>query len=132
MAAIRVLVVDDEADFTALFAKRFSKRGMEVATASGGMEGLAWLAEHEVDVVVLDVMMPGMDGIETLKELKKRHPDVEVVMLTGHGSVDSGLKGLSLGAFDYVMKPFEIEDMMERISKACDRARINRERRPVG
>lgn len=131
MAAVRVLVVDDETDFTALFAKRFSKRGMEVATAGSGAEGLAWLAGHEVDVVVLDVMMPGMDGIETLKELKKHHPDVEVVMLTGHGSVDSGLKGLSLGAFDYVMKPFEIEDMLERIVKASDRARINRERRPA-
>lgn len=132
MAAIRVLVVDDEADFTALFAKRFTKRGMEVATAGGGEEGLAHLAANEVDVVVLDVMMPGMDGIETLKELKKRHPDVEVIMLTGHGSVDSGLKGLSLGAFDYVMKPFQIEDMLERIQKACDRVRINRERRPGG
>jgi len=132
MEAIRVLVVDDETDFTTLFAKRFSKRGMEVATAASGREGLDWLASHEADVVVLDVMMPGMDGIETLKEIKKRHPGVEVVMLTGHGSVDSGLKGLSLGAFDYVMKPFEIEDMIERITKACDRARINRQRRPGG
>ncbi|MEW5772508.1 MAG: response regulator [Thermodesulfobacteriota bacterium] len=132
MTATRVLVVDDEADFTALFAKRFSKRGLEVAVASGGAEGLAHLAAHEADVVVLDVMMPGMDGIETLKELKKRHPDVEVIMLTGHGSVDSGLKGLSLGAFDYVMKPFQIEDMMERIAKASDRARINRRRRAGG
>lgn len=132
MEAIRVLVVDDEADFTALFAKRFSKRGLHVASAPGGREGLDHLAAHEVDVVVLDVMMPGMDGIETLKELKKRHPAVEVIMLTGHGSVDSGLKGLSLGAFDYVMKPFQIEDMMERIAKASDRARINRRRRPGG
>jgi DNA-binding NtrC family response regulator len=132
MAATRVLVVDDEADFTALFAKRFTKRGLEVAVASGGMEGLAHLAGHEVDVVVLDVMMPGMDGIEALKEIKKRHPGVEVIMLTGHGSVDSGLKGLSLGAFDYVMKPFQIEDMMERIAKASDRARINRRRGPGG
>jgi two-component system, OmpR family, response regulator len=129
MGNIRVLIVDDEDDFRELFVKRFSRRSLDVSAASGGQAALDWLRANEVDVVVLDVKMPGMDGIETLQEIKKRHPEVEAIMLTGHGSVDSGLKGMSMGAYDYVMKPFQIDDLMERIVKASDRTALNRGRK---
>lgn len=113
-----VLVVDDETDFLDLFAKRFSKRGFTVATADSGPSALRYLADNPVDVVVLDVKMPRMNGIEVLKEIKRLHPLVEVIMLTGHGSVESGLQGISHGAFDYVMKPFQLNEMIGRIEKA--------------
>lgn len=123
MDPIKVLVVDDEPDFIQLFVKRFGKRNLDVASAPGGMQALAHLRNHPVDVVVLDVKMPGIDGLETLREIKKRHPMIEVIMLTGHGSAESGLRGMSLGAYDYVMKPFRIDDLLERIRKAWDHAR---------
>ncbi|NJB68065.1 DNA-binding NtrC family response regulator [Desulfobaculum xiamenense] len=132
MAQLKVLVVDDEPDFIKLFVKRFSKRNLDVHGAHSGPEALAWLADNEADVVVLDVKMPGMDGIETLRELKKHHPLVEVIMLTGHGSVESGLTGMSLGAYDYVMKPFKIDDLLERILRARDRKRLNEQHAELG
>ncbi len=116
-----LLVVDDEPDFLDLFVKRFSKRGYAVSAADGGLAALRHVSENPVDVVILDVKMPGMNGIEALKELKKRHPLVEVIMLTGHGSVESGLQGISHGAYDYVMKPFELDDLIYKIDKAYER-----------
>ncbi|WP_028587927.1 sigma-54-dependent transcriptional regulator [Desulfocurvus vexinensis] len=123
MDPIKVLVVDDEPDFIQLFVKRFSKRNLDVASAPSGREALEHLRANRADVVVLDVKMPGMDGLEVLREIKRRHPMIEVIMLTGHGSAESGLRGMSLGAYDYVMKPFHIDDLLERIRKAWDHAR---------
>ncbi|MGE4552733.1 MAG: sigma-54-dependent transcriptional regulator [Desulfovibrionaceae bacterium] len=120
----RVLVVDDELDFLELFTKRFQRRGLDVASCSNGPDALRYLDEHEMDVVVLDVRMPKMDGIEVLKEIKKRHPAVQVIMLTGHGSVNSGIQGMSHGAYDYVMKPFNLDDLMGRITQAVERKRL--------
>lgn len=120
----RVLVVDDELDFLDLFTKRFQKRGVEVSSRSNGPDALRFLDENQVDVVVLDVRMPKMDGIEVLKEIKKRHPLVQVIMLTGHGSVNSGIQGMSHGAYDYVMKPFNLDDLMGRIAQAVERKRL--------
>ncbi|ADU61143.1 MAG: response regulator [Pseudodesulfovibrio sp.] len=122
---ITVLAVDDEPYFLELFANRFRRRGIEVLTAQNGKDALEILAAHSVDVVVLDVLMPGMDGIETLKEIKKRHPLMEVIMLTGHSSADMGLKGMRHGAYDYVMKPFRIDDLLGRIQRAHERRRLN-------
>ncbi len=122
---IKVLVVDDEAEFLDLFSKRFTMRGLEVFSSDSGKAALAVLKASPIDVVVLDIRMPGMSGIETLKEIRKLHPTVEVILLTGHGSVESGLQGMSLGAYDYVMKPFKIEDLFERISKANERRQLN-------
>ena len=121
MESIRLLVVDDEQDFVKLFLKRFERRGFTAAGVHSGQEALEFLQKNEVDIVVLDVKMPVMDGIETLKEIKKRFPLIEVIMLTGHGSVESGIQGMIHGAYDYVMKPFRIEDLMERIKKAYER-----------
>lgn len=128
MKRINVLAVDDEHDFLKLLVRRLGKRNVDMAQASSGAQALQHLASHPVDVVLLDVKMPGMDGIETLKEIRKRHPEVEVVMLTGHGSVASGLEGMSLGAYDYVLKPFTIDDLLERILAAYERARLRKER----
>ena len=95
-------------------------RNLDVDGVNSGQEALDFLASNEVEVVVLDVKMPGMDGIETLKEIKKRHPRVEVIMLTGHGSVKSGIEGMCLGAYDYVLKPFNIEELLTKIRGASD------------
>lgn len=126
MDRVRVLIVDDEQDFLRLFIKRFSLRNLKVEGAGSGAEALKALGEKDYDVVVLDVKMPGLDGIQTLKEIKKRHPHIEVIMLTGHGSVKSGIEGMSHGAFDYVLKPFEIDDLQERILKAHERKLLSR------
>ncbi len=127
MDRIKVLVVDDETDFIDLFVKRFRMRNLEVAAVGGGPQALEHLREHDTDVVVLDVRMPGMDGMETLREIKKRHPSVEVIMLTGHGSVQSGIEGMSCGAYDYVMKPFKIDDLLERIRRAHEHGLLHKD-----
>jgi two-component system, OmpR family, response regulator len=128
MQSIRLLIVDDEKDFVKLFLKRFERRGFTAAGVHSGHEALEYLAKNDVDIVVLDVKMPGMDGIGTLKEIKKRFPEVEVIMLTGHGSVESGIQGMTYGAYDYVMKPFRIEDLIERINKANERKQLQSKR----
>ncbi|WP_052014749.1 sigma-54 dependent transcriptional regulator [Desulfovibrio sp. X2] len=124
MSGIKVLVVDDEPDFVELFLKRFAKRGLSVRGAGSGAEALAALSREPADVVVLDVKMPGMDGLETLREIKKRHPAVQVILLTGHGSVKSGIEGMSHGAYDYVLKPFSLDDLLQRILAAFERRRM--------
>jgi len=125
---IRVLVVDDELDFLELFQKRFRKRDLEVFTADSGFAALDVLKQNEVDVIILDVKMPRMDGIETLKHVKKHYPLTEVIMLTGHGSVESGIQGMSYGAYDYVMKPYRLDDLLFKIHKAYERRLLNRKK----
>jgi len=129
MAECRVLVVDDELDFLETIVKLLSKRNLKVMGAESGEKALELLENEPFDVVVLDIRMPGMDGIETLREIKKRKPSTEVIMLTGHGSIESGLQGLQLGAYDYVMKPAELEDLVERIRKAFERRLIHLEQK---
>ena len=121
MTTVKVLIVDDEREFVELFIKRFRARKLDVHGVNSGRDAMTFLAENKTDVVVLDVMMPGMDGIETLKEIKKRYPEVEVIMLTGHGSMKTGIEGMSYGAYDYVLKPFKIDDLMDLILKAYER-----------
>ena len=116
--AIRVLVVDDEDDFRETVVKRLRARKLEAEGAGGGAAALELLKEREFDVMVLDVKMPGMDGIETLRLVKQTRPEVEVIMLTGHASVEFGLKGMQLGAFDYIMKPAPIGELMDTIGQA--------------
>ena len=88
------------------------------------MKALELLDHQEFDVVVLDVRMAGMDGLETLKEMKRRKPLIEVIMLTGHGSVESGIQGMRLGAFDYIMKPADIDDLLDKMRQARERKRM--------
>lgn len=117
----RVLVVDDELDFLETLVRRLEKRQVAAVGVTGGREALDKLSQHSVDVVVLDVRMPGMDGLEVLQEIKKRWPLVEVILLTGHASVESGLQGMELGAFDYVMKPCKLIELLPKIEQAYER-----------
>ena len=116
--AIRVLIVDDEDDFRETIVKRLNARKLQAEGASSGIKALDVLKEKQFDVMVLDVKMPEMDGIETLRHVKKMTPDVEVIMLTGHASVEFGLKGMQLGAFDYIMKPAPTNELMDTIGQA--------------
>jgi DNA-binding NtrC family response regulator len=118
---IRVLLVDDEREFVDLLAERLEARDFEVVTAGSGPEAVEKMRMGETDVVVLDVLMPGMDGLETLKELKKLQPIVEVIMLTGNATVPTAVEGMKLGAFDYLMKPTETKDLVEKIVNAYKR-----------
>ncbi len=114
----RILIVDDEERFRVTLTKRLVERQLEVSSVGGGQEALAELRRRLYDVVVLDVKMPGLDGIETLSEIKKTHPGVEVILLTGHASVDSAVDGMRMGAYDYLLKPCELETLIEKINGA--------------
>ena len=114
-----VLLVDDEVPFVETMTKRLAKRDLTVISAHSGSDALIKLGnEDHVDVVILDVKMPGMDGIETLKEIKKAHPLTEVIMLTGHATIETGIEGMKLGAFDYLMKPCDIDNLMQKVQEA--------------
>jgi DNA-binding NtrC family response regulator len=124
MAVANVLLVDDEAPFVETMTKRLTKRKLEVKTAFNGPEALKALDKNpSVEVVILDVKMPGMDGVETLKEIKKRHPLVEVIMLTGHATVETAIDGMKLGALDYLMKPCEMDLLMAKVEEAASKKR---------
>lgn len=119
MSLAKVLLVDDEVPFVDTMVKRLSKRNFDLLTAYTGQEALDKLAQHpSLDVVILDVKMPGMDGIATLKEIKNNFPMVEVIMLTGHATVESAIEGMKLGAFDYLMKPAEIDELVDKVKMA--------------
>jgi DNA-binding NtrC family response regulator len=121
MDNFKVMIVDDEADFLETIIKRLQARKIEVTGAESGQKALEILAAQDIDVIILDVKMPGMDGIETLREIKKRKPLTEVIMLTGHASVESGIQGMQLGAFDYVMKPVALDELLEKMRQAYER-----------
>lgn len=121
---MKVLLVDDEVDFLETLTKRLTRRGVEVSKASGGQEALALLADDPADIVVLDVKMPGMSGIEVLREIKSRWPLIEVIMLSGHADVQIAVKGLEMGAFDYLMKPADIEELLYKLQDAEKRRRL--------
>jgi len=118
MENFSVLLVDDEADFRQTLAKRLARRQLQVTTAEDGAMALARIADTDVDVVLLDVKMPGMDGIQVLREIKKLRPLVEVVMLTGHASVEVAIEGMGVGAFDYLMKPMDIDEIVFKLQDA--------------
>jgi DNA-binding NtrC family response regulator len=118
----KVLLVDDEVPFVEALSKRLDKRGITVIPAFSGMEALEKLSgDSRVDAVVLDVKMPGMDGIDTLKAIKASHPLVEVIMLTGHATVESAIEGMKLGALDYLMKPCDMDVLLAKIQGAKDK-----------
>jgi two-component system, OmpR family, response regulator len=125
MENLKVLVVDDEADFLETIVMRLQRRKIDAYGVDGGKKALELVENERFDVVVLDVLMPGMDGIETLKLLKKKDPFIEVIILTGHGSVESGLQGMQFGAFDYIMKPADLDELLEKIQQAYERKRIH-------
>ena len=130
MAKAKLLLVDDEVPFVETMTKRLTKRELEIITAFSGEEALKRLKENDrIEVVILDVKMPGMDGLETLREIKNSHPLVEVVMLTGHATVETAILGMKLGAFDYGMKPVNIDELLEKIRQAHERKQIQEQER---
>jgi DNA-binding NtrC family response regulator len=121
METIRLLLVDDEEDFRTTLASRLKKRDIDVTDVGSGNEAIELIREKSFDVAVLDIKMPGMDGIETLRHLKKIAPLVEVILLTGHGSVEAGIEGMRLGAYDYLMKPYNVKDLLLKVEDAYRR-----------
>lgn len=119
-----VMLVDDEAPFVKTMTKRLTKRNLEVETALSGQKALDTLDKHRnIDVVILDVKMPGMDGIETLQRIKTSYPLTEVIMLTAYATVESAIEGMKLGAFDYLMKPCDMEQLMGKVQEATRKKR---------
>ncbi|MEW6108731.1 MAG: response regulator [Nitrospirota bacterium] len=124
MEDFKVLIVDDEKEFLETIVKRLQKRNLYVEGVDSGEKAVESITRGNFDVVLLDVKMPGMDGVETLREIKKLKPLTEVVMLTGHASVESGIEGMKLGAFDYLMKPMELEQLFEKLKDAYEKRRL--------
>ena len=123
METMKMMLVDDEERFLSTTQKLLEKKGYRIVTASSGTEALRVLEKQGIHVVVLDVKMPGMDGIETLKEIKRRFPLTEVIMLTGHATVESAVEGLQSGATDYLMKPIGVEELIEKATEAFEKRR---------
>ena len=121
MSTMKLLLVDDEERFLATTQKLLAKKGFEAFTAASGAEALNILASKTIHVVILDVKMPGMDGLETLKAIKRDFPLVEVIMLTGHGTVESAVKGLKSGATDFLNKPADIDDLLTKSEEAFEK-----------
>ena len=115
---IKLLLVDDEKGFADIIAKRMSKRDIDVTKAYSGTEALQAIRKADFDVAVLDLKMEDMDGIEILKIFKKMDPDLAVIMLTGHGSEEAAKNGIKFGAFDYLTKPCDLEELLTKIRKA--------------
>jgi DNA-binding NtrC family response regulator len=129
MDKVAVMLVDDEVPFVETMTKRLKRRNLDIIAAYSGEEALQNLEETKrIEVVILDVKMPGMDGVATLKEIKMNHPLIEVIMLTGHGTTDSAVEGMSLGAFDYLMKPCDIEALVSKVSEAAEKKRSHEEK----
>ncbi|MCU0589443.1 MAG: response regulator [Syntrophobacteraceae bacterium] len=113
-----VLLVDDEVEFISALAERLTFRGVKARTAANGEQALAAIEESHPRVVLLDLMMPGMSGLEVLQRIRKGYPDIQVILLTGHGSTREGMEGMRLGAFDYLMKPLNIDELLDKLRGA--------------
>jgi len=120
----RVLLVDDEVDFTAAMEQRLTRRGFGIAVAASGEQALALARATPPDAVLLDIRMPGIDGLTTMQLLQREHPTLAVILLTGHESVRSGVDGMRLGAFDYLTKPADFEELVDKLTAACAQKRM--------
>jgi DNA-binding response OmpR family regulator len=118
MSQLKILLVDDEQEFVSTLAERLELRGMQVEIATDGEMALSIIETDPPQVVVLDVMMPGLSGMEVLGRIKAIDPRIQVVLLTGHGATKDGIKGMQLGAFDYLIKPVDIDELIEKLNKA--------------
>jgi DNA-binding NtrC family response regulator len=117
-----ILIVDDEGDFLETLMNRLRKRNIGTIGCASGEEAVRLAKEHPFDVVILDIKMPGgMDGIETLREIKRIRPETEVILLTGHASLETSVEGMKQGAYDYLLKPIRLEDLLEKLVQALER-----------
>jgi len=121
MEKMTMMLVDDEQRFLETTQKLLVKKGQDVVTATSGTEALEKLRTQNIHVVILDVKMPGMDGIQTLREIKRQFPLVEVIMLTGHGTVESAVEGLKAGATDYLTKPTDVNELIQKAQEAFEK-----------
>ncbi|MBI5571400.1 MAG: response regulator [Desulfomonile tiedjei] len=129
MAVVKVMLVDDEVPFVEAMTKRLTKRDLSVVTAFSGTDALDKLQKNDdIDIVILDVKMPGVDGVQTLRDIKKDHPLVEVILLTGNATVESAIEGMKLGAYDYLMKPCDMDLLMAKIAEAESKKASQEER----
>ncbi|MFH0960689.1 MAG: response regulator [Pseudomonadota bacterium] len=117
----KVLLVDDEKEFVITLAERLGMRGIHTETVFEGEEALKKLETYEPDVMILDLMMPGIGGLTVLEKVKKLYPKIEVILLTGIGTTSEGLTGMRLGAYDYLMKPLQIEELIQKIGMAINK-----------
>jgi len=124
MDKFKVMVVDDEVDYLENIVKKLQSRKIDVTGVQSGYQALEFLDNNSPDVIVLDVMMPGMDGIETLREIKKKKPLTEVIMLTGEATVELAIKAMRSGAFDYVLKPVALDALLDKLRNAHERKEI--------
>ncbi|WP_320170536.1 response regulator [Maridesulfovibrio sp.] len=129
MSNTRIMLVDDEERLLSTTKKLFEKLGFDVFTATSGKDALDLLDREEVHVVFLDIKMPGMDGIETLQQIKQKFPFVEVIILTGHASMEVAVEGLKLGAFDFLIKPVSMKELLENVEEAS--AKIQRQKQRI-
>jgi len=118
---MKLMLVDDEERYLLTTAKLIKKKGIDVVTAQSGEQALELLKIHDIHVVILDIKMPGMDGFKTLRAIKTLYPPVEVIFFTGHATMDSAIEGLQFGAFDYIMKPAEIDDIVTKAYEAFEK-----------
>ncbi|MBW2036941.1 MAG: response regulator [Deltaproteobacteria bacterium] len=124
----RILIVDDEQEFVDSLSERLAIRDFDVTTSSSGEDALEKVKKYNFDVIILDVKMPGMSGIETLREIKRIKPLTEVIMFTGHAEVETAIEGMKLGALDYLLKPCKTEDLVSKINMGYDRKAKQEER----
>lgn len=129
MANAKVLLVDDEEDFTAALSERLQLRDLAVFTASNGPDALALAGKHQFDAVILDLQMPGMDGIETLKHLLQEDVDQQIIILTGQGSISKGVEAIKAGATEFLEKPVDISALTEKIGEAASQRTVLLEER---
>jgi len=127
MQALRVLIVDDEEELVSALAERLNLRGFQAKGVTNGSHALAYLKDTPCDVVLLDVKMPGLGGLEVIKRIKEDQPAVQVILLTGHSSSQDAERGMQLGAFDYLMKPVRIDELVRVLHAAGARAAATRD-----
>lgn len=123
MEKLKVLLVDDEEEFVSTLSERLQLRNITTLVATDGEEALQIIDTDKPPVVVLDVLMPGMGGLDVLRQIKRSYPRIQVIILTGRGSTKEGIKGMRLGAFDYLMKPVKIEMLMQKMNEAFQAAK---------
>ncbi|MCD6296446.1 MAG: response regulator [Deltaproteobacteria bacterium] len=120
MKNLKILLIDDEEEFVTTLAERLELRGLQARTALNGEAALQMIKVDTPQIVILDVMMPGIGGFEVLRRIKKQYPQLPVILLTGRGSTKEGIKGMELGAFDYLMKPLNIEELIKKMQEAIE------------
>ena len=117
----RIMLVDDETEFLEVMSERLTARGIDVATSTSAEEAIGRLGKETFDAVILDLQMPGMDGLEALKHMKEKRPELQVILLTGHATVEKGVEAIKLGAMDLIEKPADLESLKEKIKKAKEK-----------